>query len=101
TRLLSGGNIQKLILARTLGRGPGLILASQPTRGLDIGAVTEIHRRLLAARAEGAAVLLVSEDLDELFALSDRIAVMHRGRLFQPRPTGALTIRALGLMMAG
>jgi ABC-type uncharacterized transport system ATPase subunit len=101
TRLLSGGNIQKLILARTIGRKPGLIIANQPTRGLDIGAVTEIHRRLLAARAEGAGVLLVSEDLDELFALADRIGVLYRGRLFAPRPAETLTVRALGLMMAG
>jgi simple sugar transport system ATP-binding protein len=101
TRLLSGGNIQKLILARTIGRGPGLILANQPTRGLDIGAVTEIHRRLLAARAEGAGVLLISEDLDELFALADRIGVLYRGHLFAPRAAETLTVRELGLMMAG
>jgi ABC-type uncharacterized transport system ATPase subunit len=101
TRLLSGGNIQKLILGRVLDRSPGLVLACQPTRGLDVGAVAEIHARLLAARDRGAGVLLVSEDLDELFALSDRIAVLYRGRLTAARDTGALTIRALGLMMAG
>jgi len=101
TRLLSGGNIQKLILGRVLERSPGLVLACQPTRGLDVGAVAEIHGRLLAARDRGAGVLLVSEDLDELFALSDRIAVIYRGRLTEPWPAGRLTIRALGLMMAG
>ncbi|MGK9166450.1 ABC transporter ATP-binding protein [Inquilinus limosus] len=101
TRLLSGGNMQKLILGRVLERSPGLVLASQPTRGLDIGAVAEIHGRLLAARDRGAGVLLISEDLDELFALSDRIAVLYRGRLTPPWPAGQLTVRALGLMMAG
>ena len=79
-RLLSGGNIQKLILARVLGREPRLVLANQPTRGLDVGAAAEVHRRLLEARARGAGViLLISEDLDELFALSDRIAVITAG----------------------
>ena len=80
-RLLSGGNIQKLILARVLDRKPRLVLANQPTRGLDIGAQTEVHRRLLAAREAGVGVILISEDLDELTALSDRIAVMTGGRL--------------------
>ncbi|MGO1077683.1 ABC transporter ATP-binding protein [Inquilinus sp. CA228] len=101
TRLLSGGNIQKLILGRVLERAPGLVLACQPTRGLDVGAVAEIHGRLLAARDRGAGVLLITEDLDEIFALSDRIAVIYRGRLTQPWPAEQLTIRALGLMMAG
>jgi len=101
TRLLSGGNMQKLILGRVLERSPGLVLACQPTRGLDVGAVAEIHGRLLAARDRGAGVLLMSEDLDQLFALSDRIAVIYRGRLTRPWPAEHLTIRALGLMMAG
>jgi general nucleoside transport system ATP-binding protein len=100
-RLLSGGNIQKLILARELGRRPALILADQPTRGLDVGAVAEVHRRLLDARGRGAAVLLISEDLDELLALADRIAVVHRGRLGDAGPAERLTPRALGLMMGG
>jgi simple sugar transport system ATP-binding protein len=100
-RLLSGGNIQKLILARVLERNPRAILANQPTRGLDVGAVAAIHRRLLDARARGAAILLVSEDLDELFALADRIAVLYRGRLSVAVSVGALTARDLGLAMAG
>ncbi|WGF87233.1 ABC transporter ATP-binding protein [Marinivivus vitaminiproducens] len=100
-RLLSGGNMQKLILARELERGPAFILADQPTRGLDVGAVTEIHGRLLAAREAGAGVLLVSEDLDELFALSDRIAVLHQGRLSPALPSGELDTERLGLMMGG
>jgi simple sugar transport system ATP-binding protein len=78
-----------------------VILADQPTRGLDVGAVAAIHRRLLAARSHGAAILLISEDLDELFALADRIAVLYRGRLTEGAPTETLTTRALGLAMAG
>ncbi|WP_366554145.1 ABC transporter ATP-binding protein [Aquibaculum sediminis] len=101
TKLLSGGNMQKLILGRVLDREPSLILANQPTRGLDVGAVTYVHRELLAARQRGAAILLISEDLDELLTLSDRIAVLYRGRLSASLPTEEVTIRQLGLMMAG
>jgi general nucleoside transport system ATP-binding protein len=99
--LLSGGNMQKLILGRELERDPALILADQPTRGLDVGAVADVHRRLLAARARGAGILLISEDLDELLAIADRIAVLHRGRLSAALPTEELSTRALGLMMGG
>ena len=101
SRLLSGGNIQKLILARVLDGSPRLVLANQPTRGLDIGAQTEVQRRLLEARENGAGVLLISEDLDELMVLSDRIAVMHSGHLSSARPTETLDRGVLGLMMAG
>lgn len=101
TRLLSGGNMQKLILGRVLGRDPRFILANQPTRGLDVGAVTYVHQQLLSARANGAAILLISEDLDEVLTLSDRIAVLYRGRLSAPMPTEEVTLRGLGLMMAG
>ena len=100
-RLLSGGNIQKLILARVLDRKPRLILANQPTRGLDIGAQTEVQRRLLVAREAGAGVLLISEDLDELMTLSDRIAVMYAGRLSDALPADGLDRGTLGMMMAG
>jgi simple sugar transport system ATP-binding protein len=100
-RLLSGGNIQKLILARVLERNPRVILANQPTRGLDVGAVAAIHGRLLEARARGAAILLISEDLDELFALADRIAVLYRGSLTEALPAETWTTRELGLAMAG
>ena len=100
-RLLSGGNVQKVVLARVLDRAPRLILACQPTRGLDVGAAAEIHRRLLDARARGAAVLLISEDLDEVFALSDRVAVLSGGRLSEAEPAECLTPERLGLMMAG
>ncbi len=100
-RLLSGGNIQKLILARVLDRKPRLILANQPTRGLDIGAQTEVHRRLLVAREGGVGVLLISEDLDELMMLSDRIAVIYAGRLSKALPADGIDRGALGMMMAG
>jgi simple sugar transport system ATP-binding protein len=101
TRLLSGGNMQKLILGRVLTGEPGLILACQPSRGLDVGAVAYVHQRLLAARAEGCGVLLISDDLDEILALSDRVAVIHRGRLSPAEPRERVTLRRLGLLMAG
>ena len=101
TRLLSGGNMQKLILARALSREPSFILANQPVRGLDEGAIAYVQQRLLEARARGAAILLISEDLDELMALSDRIAVLYHGRLSAALPAGERTIAEIGLMMAG
>jgi general nucleoside transport system ATP-binding protein len=100
-RLLSGGNMQKLILGRVMANNPKLILANQPTRGLDVGAVAYVHEQLLAARGRGAGVLLISEDLDELLALSDQVAVMFRGKLSEPLPRAAVSISSLGLMMAG
>jgi simple sugar transport system ATP-binding protein len=100
-RQLSGGNLQKLILGRVLDGEPRIILANQPSRGLDIGAVAYVHAQLAAARARGAAVLLISEDLDELLAMSDVISVIYRGRISAPLPRAAVTIRQLGLMMAG
>ena len=101
TRLLSGGNMQKLILGREMTGDPKLILAAQPTRGLDVGAVSYVHGQLLAARRRGAGVLLISEDLDELLALSDRISVMYRGRLSAPLARAEVSIQKLGLMMSG
>jgi simple sugar transport system ATP-binding protein len=101
TQLLSGGNMQKLILGRTLAHGPDLILASQPTRGLDVGAVSYVHGRLLEARAAGAGVLLISEDLDEILTLADCIAVIYHGRLTPLLPHDRVSIRQLGLLMAG
>jgi simple sugar transport system ATP-binding protein len=100
-RLLSGGNMQKVILARVFESDPRLVLAHQPTRGLDVGAATEVHRRLLDARSAGAAVLLISEDLDELLAISDRVAVMAGGELSEPQPVETVTLAELGLKMAG
>lgn len=101
TKLLSGGNMQKLILARALSRAPAFILANQPVRGLDEGAIAYVQGRLLEARSNGAAILLISEDLDELMALSDRIAVMYHGRISSALPRGARTIAQIGLLMAG
>ena len=106
TRGLSGGNMQKLILGRALTPGPGeapprLIVANQPTWGLDVGAVAYVHQQLLDACAAGAAVLLISEDLDEIFALADRIAVMHQGHLSEARPRPQWTLASIGLAMAG
>lgn len=101
TKLLSGGNMQKLILARALSREPSFILANQPVRGLDEGAIAYVQEQLLEARARGAAIMLISEDLDELMAFSDRIAVMSHGRLSDALPTGKKTIAEIGLMMTG
>ncbi|WDQ99780.1 ABC transporter ATP-binding protein [Devosia sp. J2-20] len=100
-RLLSGGNVQKLILARVLERAPRVILANQPTRGLDVGAQSETHRRIIAARDRGAAVLVISEDLDELFALADRFLVIHAGEVSEAGPSSALDRGTVGLLMAG
>jgi simple sugar transport system ATP-binding protein len=99
--LLSGGNMQKLLLGRVLEQEPRLLLADQPTRGLDVGAVAFVHGRILDARRRGAGIVLISEDLDELMRLSDRIAVMHRGKLSETMPTTGVTIRELGLLMTG
>ena len=96
--LLSGGNIQKLILARVLGAEPAIILANQPTRGLDVRAASAISRRLIEARDGGAGVLLISEDLDEILALSDRILVMHGGHIAE---TASRDRSRIGALMAG
>lgn len=100
-KFLSGGNIQKLILARELSRDPKILVAAQPTRGVDIGATEYIHRRLLEQRAGGRAILLISEDLDEIRALSDRIAVMYEGQIVGLLPTDQADVQTLGLLMAG
>jgi simple sugar transport system ATP-binding protein len=109
-RALSGGNMQKLILGRALlhpesdaGRTitPRLIVAHQPTWGLDIGAVAYVQQQLIAARDGGAAVLLISDDLDEVLMLGDRIAVMHAGRLSPALPAAEWSREAIGLAMAG
>ena len=101
TSAFSGGNQQKIVLARELDRDPDLLLVGQPTRGVDIGAIEFIHRRLVALRDAGKAVLLVSVELDEILALADRILVMHDGRIVGEVPQAAATERAIGLMMAG
>ncbi|RVE91129.1 ABC transporter ATP-binding protein [Sinorhizobium meliloti] len=101
TRLLSGGNMQKLILGRNLIDRPRILLAAQPARGLDEGAVAAVHERLLEARRAGTAVLLISEDLEEVMALADRIQAIVNGRLSPPIAADSASATKLGLMMAG
>jgi ABC-type uncharacterized transport system ATPase subunit len=98
---LSGGNIQKIILARELSRQPKVLIAAQPTRGLDIGATEYVHQRLIQQRSEGTATLLISEDLDEILALSDRIAVIYEGQIMDVVNREQATAEGLGLLMAG
>jgi len=97
---LSGGNQQKIVVAREMGTRPSVLLASQPTRGVDIGAIEFIHRRLVAQRDEGTAVLLVSAELEEITSLSDRIAVLYEGRIVSIEPANTPEER-LGLLMTG
>jgi general nucleoside transport system ATP-binding protein len=101
TRTLSGGNMQKVILARVLSRSPRVVIASQPTRGLDVGATEYVRTKLLEQRDRGAAVLLVSEDLDEVLAMSDRIAVIYEGRIVGILSAKDATVTKLGLLMSG
>jgi simple sugar transport system ATP-binding protein len=98
---LSGGNIQKLIMARELSRQPKVIIAAQPTRGVDIGATEYIHQRLLQQREAGTAIFLISEDLDEIRVLSDRIAVIYEGRIIGIVQRDQATVEQIGMMMAG
>lgn len=98
---LSGGNIQKIILAREISRNPRVIIAAQPTRGLDIGATEYVREQLLGQRKRGAAVMLISEDLDEILALSDRVAVIYEGRIMDILSRQDATRERLGLLMAG
>jgi simple sugar transport system ATP-binding protein len=100
-RTLSGGTMQKVILARVLDRRPKLVVAAEPTRGLDVGASEYVRSKLLEQRSHGAAVLLISEDLDEVLALSDRIAVLFSGQIIGTVPAASATAEQLGLMMAG
>jgi simple sugar transport system ATP-binding protein len=99
--LLSGGNLQKLILAREISRQPKVIIAVYPVRGLDVGAIEAIHQMLIDERDRGAGILLISEDLDELLSLSDRIAVMHQGQIIGEVPPEDERVNEIGLMMAG
>ena len=98
---LSGGNIQKLILARELSAAPRVLLVAQPIRGVDVGAARYIHERLVAQRDSGTAILVISEDLDEVLTLSDRILVMYEGQIIAEADPRSSTREALGLMMAG
>ena len=100
-RSMSGGNQQKAIIARELDRGKPLVVAVQPTRGLDVGAIEYIHGQLVAQRDAGKAVLLVSLELDEVMSLSDRILVMYEGEIVGELDPKATTVQELGLYMAG
>ncbi|ARE38740.1 putative nucleoside ABC transporter, ATP-binding component [Rhodovulum sp. P5] len=100
-RQFSGGNQQKLVLAREIERNPALLLVGQPTRGVDIGAIEFIHQRIVELRDAGSAILLVSVELDEILSLSDRIAVMFDGRIMGERAPDQTDEKELGLLMAG
>jgi len=100
-RNLSGGNMQKVVMARALSRNPKVVIASQPTRGLDVGATEYIRKKLVEERDRGAAVMLLSEDLDEIMALSDRIAVIYEGCIKGILSASEATTEKLGLLMAG
>ena len=100
-KLLSGGNLQRTVLAREISALPNVLVAMHPTRGLDIGATESVHKMLLEQRSRGAAILLISEDLDEILALSDRIAVLYEGEVMGVLPAESAEVEKLGLMMAG
>jgi simple sugar transport system ATP-binding protein len=105
-RLLSGGNLQRVILAREISGSPNFIVAVQPTRGLDVGAIEGVHRLLLTQREAGAAVLLISEELEELLALSDPVYVIYEGKIMgevkvEPGEPDGNLIDLIGLMMTG
>jgi simple sugar transport system ATP-binding protein len=100
-KTLSGGNLQRLILARVLARNPKILIVSEPTRGLDVGATEYIRRKLLEQKKNGAAILLISEDLEEILTLSDRIAVMYEGKVMGIVSAKEAKIEEIGLMMAG
>ncbi|HLF00863.1 MAG TPA: heme ABC transporter ATP-binding protein, partial [Anaerolineales bacterium] len=97
----SGGNQQKVIVAREFSRPIKLLIAAQPTRGLDVGSIEYIHGRIIEKRSQGCAVLVVSTELDEILALADRIAVMYRGRIVAVVDRAEVTKEYLGLLMAG
>ena len=101
TRGMSGGNQQKAIIAREIDKDPELLVAVQPTRGLDVGAIEYIHNQLVAQRDKGKAVLLISLELDEVMDVSDRILVMYEGRLVGQFDPKEITVEELGLYMAG
>ena len=98
---LSGGNLQKVMLARELAGQPALVVAAQPTRGLDVGAMEYIHQRILQERERGAGILLISEDLDEIFNLSDRIVVLYEGRIMGDVRCEDAGREQVGLWMSG
>ena len=98
---LSGGNMQKLLMGRELVGNPDVIIASQPTRGLDVNAVEAIHNLLITQRNRGSAIFLISEDLDELFKLSNKLLVIYEGKVIKSFSTSESDIESIGLAMAG
>lgn len=100
-RLLSGGNVQKVLLAREFSAKPKVLIAASPTRGLDVGAIENVRSHIIAAADNGVGVLLISEDLEELLSLSDRIVVLYEGRIVGDLPTSSATRESLGLLMGG
>jgi simple sugar transport system ATP-binding protein len=100
-RLLSGGNVQKVLLAREFSTNPKVLIAASPTRGLDVGAIETVRGRLVEAADSGVGILLISEDLEEIMSLADRIVVMYEGRLVANIPATQATREHLGLLMGG
>ncbi len=100
-KMMSGGNLQKLLLAREIHADPRLLVVVYPMRGLDVGVMAAVRELLLAQREAGKAILLISEELDELFALSDTIAVLHRGEIMGVVHHHTATVEEVGMMMAG
>ncbi|TIU02627.1 MAG: ABC transporter ATP-binding protein, partial [Mesorhizobium sp.] len=98
---LSGGNLQKFIVGRELDRRPSVMVVNQPTWGVDAGAAAHIRQTLIELARSGSAVLVISQDLDELFEISDAIAVMHNGELSKPLPIAEATFEKIGLLMGG
>jgi ABC-type uncharacterized transport system ATPase subunit len=101
TGTLSGGNLQKALLARELAFDPTVVIAAQPTRGLDIGAARFVHERFLALREKGCGLIVISEDIEELLSISDRIAVMYEGRIVGVLKSSDATVERIGLLMSG
>jgi general nucleoside transport system ATP-binding protein len=99
--MLSGGNLQKIVVGRELSGDPAFIIANQPTRGLDVGSIEFVHKTLIEERDKGAGVLLVSVELDEVLALSDRILVLYRGKIQGELNTATATEEEVGILMAG
>ena len=100
-RYLSGGNQQRVVVAREFSRDPQVVIAAQPTRGLDVGATEYVRRKLVEMRDHGAGVLLISADLDEIWALSDRVAVIYEGRIVAVKDVDETDVQEIGLLMAG
>jgi simple sugar transport system ATP-binding protein len=101
TRRLSGGNVQKVLLAREMSGNPKVLVVSTPTQGLDIGAVATVHQLLIDAAASGVGILLVSEDLDEVLALADRVIVMYEGAITGTVDAADATVASIGMLMGG